>query len=165
MVKLIMIEMQIDKEKINKLEKLLKDSGVVLAYIFGSYARETAGPMSDLDVAIIFSDAIPQNEYFKRELKIAGDAESALGIKKVDIVNLATVTSPLLKHEAVFHGKLIFTGDRKLKFATESFIMKESEDTKHLREAQFDLMKRRLTEGRFASARLRSKYMEKYVTN
>ncbi len=83
-------------------------------------------------------------------------------IKQVDIVNLETVSSPLLKHNAVFRGKLIYGKNKKLQFQLESAIMKKYEDSKHLRSVQDYYLYKHAKEGTFGKVLLSPK-QEKYL--
>lgn len=148
------------------LEKIFKKEGVILAYLFGSAVREKTGPLSDIDIAVLFSSKIKKGDYFDKELHLATMIGRLFKIDRVDIINLETAESPLLKHEAVFGGSLIFAKDKKVRLGIENQIMKEYEDTKHLRETQNEIMRRQIKEGTFGKPIFLpySKYLEKYVS-
>jgi uncharacterized protein len=150
-----------------KLDKIFKENQVALAYLFGSAANNKMTPLSDIDVAVLFSDKVKEEEYFDKALRLAGEIRNVFEIDRADVVNLKTNTSPLLKYNAVFTGKLIFGKDRKKQFELESGIMKEHEDTEHLRAVQSYYLHKHIKEGTFEKGRLihKSKYLEKYVTN
>lgn len=150
-----------------KLNKIFKENQVALAYLFGSAARGKMTPLSDIDIAVVFSDEVKEDNYFDKALNLAHKTRNVFEIDKVDVINLETVTSPLLKHNAVFGGKLIFGKDRGLQFEIESGIMKEYEDTKHLRAVQNYYLHKHIKEGSFGKGKLvhKSKYLEKYVSN
>lgn len=155
------------KQNEKNLEKILKKEGVVLAYLFGSAAREKMGPLSDIDIAVLFSDKVKKDDYFDKALHLATEIGRLFKINRVDIINLKTTRSPLLRHEAVFSGRLIFAKDKETQFQIESQIMKEYEDTKHLREVQNKIMSRQIKEGTFGKPLISvySKNFQKYVTN
>lgn len=132
-----------------KLNKILKKQEVVLAYLFGSFAYGKTSPLSDFDLAILFSKKVSLKKYFNYELKIAGKIGEVLKIEQVDIVNLATSRSPFLNYNAVIAGKNIFCEDEKLKFNLETKIMKEYEDTKYLRTVQNKIMRQQIKQGIF----------------
>ena len=149
-----------------KLNKIFKENQVELAYLFGSAARDKMTPLSDIDVAVVFSDKVKEDDYFNKILRLAHETRNVFEIDKVDVVNLKTATSPLLKHNAVFGGKLIFGEDRKKQFQLESGIMKEYEDTEHLREVQSYYLHKHIKEGTFGKGRLspkQEKYLYKHV--
>jgi len=142
------MENLIEKNKKN-LEKIFKKEGVVLAYLFGSAAREKMGPLSDIDIAVLFTEKVKKDAYFEKELHLGVEIEKLLRLERVDVVNLGSAESPLLKYNAVFGGKLIFCQDSKKKFETEIKIMKEYEDTKYLRHTQYYFLHKRIKEGKF----------------
>ncbi|MBU4338956.1 nucleotidyltransferase domain-containing protein [Patescibacteria group bacterium] len=145
-----------------QLNEIFKENQVVLAYLFGSAARGKMTPLSDIDIAIIFSEKVKAKDYFKKELRLAHKIGNVFEIDRVDIVNLETARSPLLKHNAVFKGKFIFGKQGKNKFELESGIMKEFEDTKRLREVQDYYLYKHIKEGTFGKAPLSPK-QERYL--
>ena len=133
--------MEIMTQKIqDELKSLLKKHGVVLAYLFGSMANGKITPLSDIDIAVVFSKQTPKNEYFDRELRIATEVSTLCEIEHADIVNLETAHSPLLKYNAVFHGKLLLSFGEEKRRQFEFGIMQEHEDTEHLREAAYKIL-------------------------
>ena len=139
----------LSKKQREKLNKIFLKQGVVLAYLFGSAAKKKLSPLSDIDIAILFSEKIKRDEYFDKELQVASEVGSLFKIERVDVINLKTLRNPFLRHRAVFEGILLFLKNKKLKFQIESETMKEYEDTKYLRETAFALMTKRIKEGRF----------------
>lgn len=142
----------LSKKQRDELNKIFKKQGVVLAYLFGSAAKKKLGPLSDIDISILFSEKIKTDEYFDKELQIASEIGSLFKIDRVDVINLKTVRNPFLRHRVVFEGILLFLKDKKIKFQIESEIMKEYEDTKYLRETAFALMTKRIKEGKFGKS-------------
>lgn len=134
------------------IRRILAKHGAALGYVFGSYAAGKTGPLSDVDVAVVFEKDIPRDEFFDRELQIAGDIGDFLKIDRVDVVNLVTVSDPLLKHRAVFFGAPVLAQNPRHRFQVERHVMQEYEDTRHLRENMFRLMSRRLRDGTFGTA-------------
>jgi len=60
--------------------------GVVAVYVFGSVARGSAGPSSDVDIAVLFAQAPPRRLNGPR-FELEGQLERALG-RRVDLVVL-----------------------------------------------------------------------------
>lgn len=145
-----------------QLNKIFKENQVVLAYLFGSAARGKMTPLSDIDFAVVFSNKVKPKDYFKKELHLAHEIGNVFKIDRVDIINLKTVRSPLLKHNAVFRGKLIFGKYGKKQLESESGIMKEYEDTKHLRAVQDYYLYKHIKAGTFGRTPLSPK-QEKYL--
>ena len=137
------------KRNREKLNKIFSQNHVILAYVFGSCARGKQGPLSDIDIAVLFSEELPKKDHFDKELNLALEIGDLFKVDRVDIINLKTVNDPLLKHSAVFKGKAIFVKDKKLKFRLESQIMKAYEDTKYLREVAYKILAEHVRKGTF----------------
>jgi predicted nucleotidyltransferase len=146
---------QLTKEEQKKLNEIFKENQVVFAYLFGSAAQGKTGPLSDIDMAILFSEKIRKEDYFNKELRLATEIGKLFKIDRVDIINLETTRSPLLKQRAVLKGKPIFVADKKKKFALERKILQEYENTKHLRKVQNEIMRRQIKEGTFGKPVIR----------
>lgn len=120
-------------------EGLLRRSGVVAAYLFGSRAKGMAGPLSDADLGVLFGSSC------------ADPAEAVVGLlaelngpdlPRVDVVDV-TRTTPLLAHRAI-SGRLLFCSDEGARAAAETRVMRECMDTQHLRAMQDRAALRRL---------------------
>lgn len=152
------------KEKIlnnEKLNEIFERHKVGIAYLFGSQARGTATEMSDIDIAVVFGVPPPDSKYLHAE-KLIADIEDFFG-KRTDIVDLKRTTDPLLRHEAVFGGKCIF-GEKNLhRFFLETSVMKEYEDTGHLRNVQYQNMREKIKKGSFGTAPIKSEYLKQHV--
>jgi len=134
-----------------------------LAYLFGSAAREKIGPLSDLDVATLFSEKVKEKEYFEKRLKLASKIDQVLKVYKTQVICL-NEAPPLLKHRAVFYGILIFVLDKKLKRDFEFRVLQEYEDFKYHLETAYKIMKKQIKEGSFGKPLISpfSKYLQKY---
>lgn len=55
------------------LEETFERHDAVLAYLYGSQARGDAGPLSDVDVAVLFGPNAPESERFNRLLHLIGE--------------------------------------------------------------------------------------------
>lgn len=146
----------IEKNK-TKLNKIFKKNHVVLAYLFGSAIRGKMTPLSDIDFAVLFSDNVKEKDYLKKELFLAYEIGKIFKIDQVDIVNLKTAKSPLLKYNIFFKGKSIYNKDKKKQFEMEKSAMKEYEDTKNLRAVQDYYLYKHIKEGTFGKASLSPK--------
>jgi len=129
---------------------ILVKNGVNLAYIFGSHSRGTAGSLSDLDIAIVFNDAVSRADYFDTELTVVREISEAIR-KEVDVINIATLEQPVLRHRAVFMGECIIDADPQRRFILERAILREYEDTAMLRRLQREIRHRFIKQGTFGS--------------
>ena len=81
---------------------------ILEAYLFGSTARGTAQPHSDVDVAV-FVSAVPDLP-FGYEATLAAALMSALGQDRVDVV-LLNRAPPLLYHRVLQDGARLLSRD------------------------------------------------------
>ena len=136
-----------EKNKKN-LEKIFKKEGVVLAYLFGSAARGETGPLSDVDIAVLFSGKVKENDYFDKRLRLSSKINEILGIFKTEVVVLNQVP-PLLKHRAVFYGISIFGSNPKLRRDFELRVLQEYEDFNYHLETAYRIMRKHIYKGTF----------------
>lgn len=150
------------KLPLKKIITILRKNKVVVAYLFGSHAHRTAGPLSDIDLAVIFrlKSKFKHDRYLNAALR---ELQQLLATDQIDLIDLSEVNSPLLKHRAVFFGQCLFCDDELLRFATEHRIMQEYEDTCYLRNTQMRLMRQRLRQGTFGKFHQHSPYLEKVL--
>lgn len=104
-----------DSAAITIAERVSKLEGFVAAYIFGSRARGTAGPQSDVDVAIWLARAPKTFDEYPFEL--AGELEQALGVP-VDVVVLNGAPCDLV-HRVLRDGRLVAERDRSARIRLE----------------------------------------------
>jgi predicted nucleotidyltransferase len=98
----------------DEVESALREADVIVAYLFGSRARGTDRPESDLDVAALFDRPM---ELLEREALVAR-LSRALGVPDVDLVVLDT--APLeLRGRVVQEGRLLFSADESRRVAFE----------------------------------------------
>ena len=91
---------------------------IAFAYIFGSHAKKTAGPLSDVDIAVYFDEAVGRDEYFDLRLAVLGDLVDSLRTDDVDLVILNDAP-PLLAHRIVKEGQILFSADEEHRVAFE----------------------------------------------
>lgn len=131
-----------------KLEKIFKKEGVVLAYLFGSVTKGKIGHLSDVDIAVLFSEKVKKDDYFDKRLELASKIDKVLGTDKTEVVCL-NQAPPLLKHQVVFYGVPIFVSNPELKSNFEVRSLQGYEDTKYLRNVVFKAMEERIKKGSF----------------
>jgi len=80
---------------------------VALAYVFGSQVRGKAGPLSDLDVAVLLAGEPTPAECTDRRLDFIGDLMRLLQTNDVDVVVL-NVAPLALRYAVLRSGRLVF---------------------------------------------------------
>ena len=126
--------MNIDQYK-PQLTSLFDASDIVLAYLFGSEAKGTANRESDIDIAVLLSDEIPQSEYGQRVVDLNTEL---IGIFQRDAIDLALLNNapPLLAFQVVRHGVVIYDPHhRYVSFYIDRF--NQYADTQPLRDLQW----------------------------
>ena len=85
---------------------------VALAYVFGSQVRGKAGPLSDLDVAVLLAGEPTPAECTDRRLDFIGDLMRLLQTNDVDVVVL-NVAPLALRYAVIRGGRLVFARQRQ----------------------------------------------------
>lgn len=98
--------------------RILAQYPVDAAYVYGSVARGTMTPFSDVDLALLLTTPLLPYERLKMELTIQGDVEAACGLSPVDVraINEAPLT---VRGRIVQQGVLIHEQDRARRVAFE----------------------------------------------
>jgi predicted nucleotidyltransferase len=103
-----------DEQRIRSVFETRRD--VVAVYLFGSVARGTAGPASDIDIAALFTTA-PAATLDGPRLTLEGDLERALG-RSVDFVVLNGAPVDL-RIRILRDGRLLLDRDPAARIAYE----------------------------------------------
>ena len=121
--------------KIGELSRLFEEKGVLLAYLFGSFARGKDG--EDLDLAVL-----PGRDNFPEIWEVVLDH---LGSERFDLVNLEN--APLgLQFEIIRTGKLLYRRSIEIENDYELRVMKMYQDSEPIRRRQHETFKKRLKE-------------------
>jgi predicted nucleotidyltransferase len=88
---------------------LAGEPGVISAYLFGSVASGRAHRFSDVDIAVLWSDALTRDEQFRRALDLGLRLEEAFNTR-VDLVNLNRA-APFVAFQVLKTGTLVFDRD------------------------------------------------------
>ena len=80
--------------------------GVLLAYLYGSHARGTAGPLSDVDVAFLLEGKPSTRERFDARLEVTGALMDILRRDDVDVLVL-NEAPPALAFRVIRDGVLL----------------------------------------------------------
>lgn len=87
---------------------------VAAAYLFGSTAKGEAGPLGDVDVAVLFS-AKACGSLLDLRFRLQVDLCRALKRNDIDLFVLNTAANLIIKDEIVRKGVVIFEGDPEAK--------------------------------------------------
>jgi len=112
------IETMIRKIKQEKLNKVFREKGVILAYLFGSVAKNKTGPLSDIDIAVLFNEKVPTAQYFDQKLEVMGKISDLFKTDNIDVVVL-NEAPPLLAHRILKEGRVLFSKSEKKRLEFE----------------------------------------------
>ncbi|MBI2341775.1 MAG: nucleotidyltransferase domain-containing protein [Deltaproteobacteria bacterium] len=119
---------------------------VQAAYLFGSAAKGTFGPLSDVDVGIVFnSEAIHWHE---QRLRLMEGLTWIFGVPRIDVVILNSA-EPVLAHRVIYEGQPIFVRDEAARVRMEKKILSAYLDTSFLRSVQRASIRKHLKEGEY----------------
>lgn len=119
---------------------------VQVAYLFGSAAKGQVGPLSDVDIAVLFNS--DPSQWHEQKLKLMEGLVWIFGVPKVDVVVLNSA-EPVLAHKAIIEGQPIFIRDETARVRTEKKILGAYLDTAFLRRVQRASIKEHLKEGEY----------------
>ena len=100
------------------------DERILVAYLFGSKSRGLQTPGSDTDLAVLLS-RLPTDmlDYY---LDLVDRLSRVVG-GSIDLVFL-NAASPLLKHQVIKHGKILYSRDETARVEFEAKAIKEYMD-------------------------------------
>lgn len=138
----------IDDAALERLSEALDREGVVAAMLIGSQAQGTAGPLSDVDIAVWHDPELDARGRFDLQVALASDAGDALDTDEIDVVML-NHAPPLLRHRAIRDGKRLVERDHDERVRLETRAILDYLDTAPLRAELGRGVRRRMEEGRF----------------
>ena len=135
--------------QIKKLRELFKKNGVISAYQFGSIIEKNSpkNELSDYDFAIYFDDRKKYKTIFGRQVKMMNDISKILNFPQVDAIDL-NKADPIIRHQAVFNGRNIYTINKNKKIALEHRIVQDYEDIKPLNNEANKILKKFVLSGK-----------------
>lgn len=135
----------------NQLRQIFTAHSVDLAYLFGSQAEGKAGPLSDVDIAVLLGAQVEREQWFQMQLDLIGALMGLFHRDDVDVVILNEAT-PVLAHEVVQSGRVIYEADPGTRVDFEIAALRRYVDTEPLRRLQNRRLLERVEEYRAASS-------------
>jgi uncharacterized protein len=143
-------DLPLDDSTVEQLRAVLRQHGVSVAYLFGSVACGDAGPLGDVDVAVLFGRRLSREEAWDATLRLGADVPIALR-READLV-VPETAPPTLRFAAIDEGLLILNDDDDRRVEFEARTISEYLDTAHLRSVYDRYLCGRLREGAYVSA-------------
>lgn len=112
----------VSRVDIEKLKNIFREYPYIAsAYLFGSAASGKAGPMSDVDIALLLKDSAPTGRILIHEEDfLAYRIADALQVKEVDLIEL-NGKGLIFAHNVLKTGKLIYDAapDFRIRFVAK----------------------------------------------
>lgn len=101
---------------------LQKQQFIELAYLFGSFAQQKNGKLSDIDLAIFLDETLHKKDIFNIKLRLISDLEEILKTDRLDLVimNLSPIS---LNFEIIKANYPLFIRDKDFQVDIEQYIM------------------------------------------
>lgn len=93
------------------IKRISEDDKVLALIVFGSGARQTLKPLSDLDFGVLLSKDMTQKERFEKELELIGVFNETFATDEIDLVNMNDAPVRFC-YNIVKEGKLLFCRSR-----------------------------------------------------
>lgn len=122
---------------------LKKEKDIVLAYLFGSFARDDTTPLSDIDIGILFNSGIDSLRRHNLKLRLMGEIAQACKVDKIDIVDIEK-GSILLKYNIIKHGNILKSADEDRRVQHETSIISRYLDEKYYIQRHSDMILKRI---------------------
>jgi hypothetical protein len=113
-----------------ELKRIFSEEPVLLAYLFGSQARGDAGPLSDVDVAVLFEEGLVPAEALALRLRLMASLARALEAQRVDVAVLNDAPY-LLQHRVIRDGRVLFCRDELTRVRYEFRVLRDYLDFRH----------------------------------
>lgn len=103
---------------------VLEKFGAHTCYLFGSFARSQAGPQSDVDLAVVFSDYEPAIHDLDLLTEMEAELAQALAPRAVDLVFLQR-EGIAFRFEVVSTGTVIYCRDHAARTDFEDEVVRD----------------------------------------
>lgn len=117
-----------DRQKIEKY--LANQNNIDVAYLFGSQSKGMANTLSDVDIAILFSENVKVDKRFNEKLKIMGDLGIILKTNNIDIVDLNSADT-MLQFSAIESRDILINKNNLARVIFESTVMTRYQDYRY----------------------------------
>jgi predicted nucleotidyltransferase len=138
----------LDAAATRRLAAALDRPEVLAAFLIGSQARGTAGPLSDVDIAVIHAPTLAPGDLPDLRLSLADAAGAALGTSEVDVV-LLNGAPALMRHEALRDPIVLVDRDPQARIDFQVRALNDYLDTKPMRALFSRHLHERIREGRY----------------
>lgn len=138
--------MKLSKSDIQKIQDYFAtQADVVAVYLYGSFAKGTTHPRSDIDFGVLFDKPIKN---FHRVGEVYSDLCN-LKLPAEPEVRSIDLTQPPVFLLNVIQGQLLFSSNEQRRSEFEVAVLRQYYDTQRLRDIRHHYMQERLSEGTY----------------
>lgn len=138
--------MSLSKSQLKNLSKYFSSQKDVLAvYLYGSFAKDTNHPRSDIDLGVVFNRRV---DLYERLGKLYSDLND-LGLPAEVEARDINLDQPPVYLMNVIQGELIYSRDENKRITFEVEVLKHFYDTQRFRDIKYYYMTKRLKEGTY----------------
>lgn len=118
---------------------------ITVAYLFGSQARGSSGPLSDIDLAFLVESSLVNEQQYPYGYR-ADLITELMGLLKTNDLDAIVLNDapPLLKFQVIHHGQVIFSRSEKKRLAFHVKAFNEYQDIRPMLAVQHEYMLKRL---------------------
>lgn len=128
---------------------LFQRKEILMAYLYGSYAKGTPRNRSDIDIAIYLKHRVDDSQYpYGYRAEIITSLIKLLGTNNIDLIILNDVPA-FLKFQVIRYGTLIFTRSEAKRIEFHAGTIAKYLDIKYLLAIQHEFMSKRLADGTY----------------
>lgn len=95
---------------------------IAAAYLFGSYAQDREGPMSDIDIAILLKESHPEGKKLIHEINYLAYLLSKSFGREFDLIVL-NYQGLIFQHNVLKTGRLIYNADPDIRIRFETGVI------------------------------------------
>lgn len=121
----------------DRIRAVLERHPVELGVLFGSHARGTSGPHSDVDVAVAFDPSLSDRQRYRARIALIVALTRELGTDDIDVVDLDAIP-PEIGLAALEDGTLLVGDDEHRLRLRDDYEAGTTEMTREQRMARFD---------------------------
>lgn len=138
--------MKLSQSEIQKIQRYFaSQKDVAAVYLYGSFAKGTTQPGSDIDFGVLFEKKVRD---IHRIVKIYSDLCNLKLPAEPDVKDLNLAQPPVFLLN-VIQGQLLFNRDEQKKNEFEVAVLRQYYDTQRLRDLRYSYMQKRLREGTY----------------
>ncbi len=132
--------------------RLQEYTQILVVYLFGSQARGQAGPLSDVDLAVLLDPDLTRAEMVDLQLRLMADLADELDRDDVDVVVL-NHAALVLCHQVLKTGQVLLCRDERARFRFTFETNRDYLDAVPMYELHEAYQRRRIKEGKFGDRR------------